>query len=149
MKFSGRFVMFHQTRELWGGSMKLRLLSSFSIVACLLIAIAALAQTDPVSGTWTGDWGPSAGDRNRVTIDLKWDGKALSGGVTAGDNVTAPIPLTKTTFDPKTGTIHMEADASGRRGAVHYTIDGKVEKGAMTGTWTHDGRKGDFKLAKK
>ena len=24
-----------------------------------------------------GDWGPSAADRNQVTVELKWDGKAL------------------------------------------------------------------------
>ena len=33
--------------------------------------------------------------RNRVTVDLKWDGKALTGNITGGDNVTKAIPLTK------------------------------------------------------
>ena len=32
---------------------------------------------------------------------------------------------------------------------IHYVIDGKVEKGTMTGSWTHDNRKGDFKITKK
>jgi hypothetical protein len=43
----------------------------------------------------------------------------------------------------------MEADATGRRGSVHYTIDGKLEGDTMTGSWSHDDRKGDFKITKK
>ena len=44
----------------------------------------------------------------------------------------------------------LEADATGRGGnQVHYVIDGKLENGAMTGTWNHDNRKGDFKITKK
>jgi hypothetical protein len=82
-------------------------------------------------------------------VELKWDGKALSGNITGGDNVTKAIPLQKTTFDPKTGAIHMEANAQTPRGAVYYVVDGKVDKSAMSGSWTHDNRKGDFKLAKK
>jgi hypothetical protein len=118
-------------------------------ILSFLFSIVVFAQGDAVSGTWTGDWGPSPGDRNNVTVDLKWDGKALSGNVTSGTNVTSAIPLQKTTYDAKTGAIHMEADASSRGRTVHYVIDGKVEKGSMTGSWNHDNRKGDFKLAKK
>jgi hypothetical protein len=55
----------------------------------------------------------------------------------------------KATFDPKTGTVHMEADAASRGRTVHYVIDGKVDKGTMTGSWNHDNRKGDFKITKK
>ena len=130
--------------------MRLRVLASFAIVACLLMVVSVFAQgSDPLSGTWTGDWGPSPSDRNDVTLVLKWDGKALTGNVTAGTNVSAPIPLSKTSFDPKTGAIHMEADAMSRGRTVHYVIDGKVEKNTMTGSWNHDNRKGDFKLTKK
>ena len=129
--------------------MRLRVLGFVSICACLLMVVSALAQSDPLSGTWSGDWGPSPGDRNQVTLDLKWDGKALTGNVTGGSNVTSPIPLQKTSFDAKTGAVHMEADATSRGRTVHYVIEGKVDKGTMTGTWNHDARKGDFKLTKK
>jgi len=120
-----------------------------SICACLLMVASALAQGDPLSGTWSGDWGPSPADRNTVTLDLKWDGKALTGNVTGGTNVSSPIPLQKTSFDAKTGVVHMEADATSRGRTVHYVIDGKVDKGTMTGSWNHDARKGDFKITKK
>jgi hypothetical protein len=130
--------------------MRLRVLASFAVVACLLMVISVFAQgSDPLSGTWTGDWGPSPSDRNDVTLVLKWDGKALTGNVTAGTNVSAPIPIQKGTFDPKTGAVHMEADAMSRGRSVHYVIDGKVEKNTMTGSWNHDNRKGDFKITKK
>jgi hypothetical protein len=113
------------------------------------MVVSVFAQGDAISGTWSGDWGPSANDRNDVTLQLKWDGKALAGNVTAGTNVTSPIALQKTSFDPKTGAVHMEADASSRGRTVHYVIDGKVEKNMMTGSWNHDNRKGDFKITKK
>jgi hypothetical protein len=128
--------------------MRFRILTFLSIVACLLVVVSALAQ-DPLSGTWTGDWGPSPSDRNDVTLALKWDGKALTGNITGGTNVSGAIPIQKATFDPKTGAVHMETDVKSRGAMVHYVIDGKLEKGTMAGSWNHDNRKGDFKLTKK
>ena len=128
--------------------MKLRNFAFLSLVACLVMVVSALAQ-DALSGTWSGDWGPSPGDRNDVTLQLKWDGKALTGNVTGGTNVSSPIALQKTTYDAKTGAVHMEAEANSRGRMVHYVIDGKVDKNTMTGTWNHDNRKGDFKITKK
>ena len=112
------------------------------------LSVAALtAADDPLSGTWTGDWGPSAMDRNQVTVELKWDGKALTGTVNPGPNA---VELKKATFDLKTSAVHFEADATSRRGtAIHYVIDGKVDGKTMTGTWNHDNRNGDFKITKK
>jgi hypothetical protein len=129
--------------------MKLKIVSFFSVLTCLVIVASALAQGDPLSGTWAGDWGPSPNDRNDVTLQLKWDGKALTGNITGGTNVSGQIPLQKTNFDPKTGAVHMEADASSRGRTIHYVVDGKVDKGMMTGSWNHDNRKGDFKVTKK
>ncbi len=125
-------------------------LYALSLAASLVLAASAFAQksgSDPLSGTWVGDWGPSAADRNQVTVELKWDGKALTGTVNPGPNA---VPLQKATFDAKTSAVHFEADAKGHSGnTVHYMIDGKVDKGAMSGSWSHDTRKGDFKITKK
>src|SRR2546425_12474274 len=129
--------------------MRFRVFAFVSLLACLVLVVSAFAQ-DPVTGTWVGDWGPSANDRNDVTLALKFDGKALTGNVTGGTNVSAPIPIQKGTFDAKTGAVHMEAASTDRRGqTVRFIIDGKVDKGSMTGTWNHDVRKGDFKITKK
>jgi len=115
----------------------------------LALAIPAFAQQsggDPLSGTWKGDWGPSASDRNQVTVELKWDGKALTGTVNPGPNAVA---IQKATYDSKTKAVHFEADAKNRRGAeVHYVIEGKVEAKMMSGSWSHDERHGDFKISK-
>ena len=132
--------------------------SSFRMVclsACIAIAIPVLAlqrgSADPLTGTWTGDWGPSPGDRNTVSVDLKWDGKALTGTVHSLNFQRPDVSLQKSTFDAKAGTVHMEAEAPGQRGgpAVHFIIDGKLTTGSMTGSWNHGTSKGDFKLTKK
>jgi hypothetical protein len=128
--------------------MKTLQLALLTIALLAGVSVVVLyAAADPLSGTWTGDWGPSDWDRNQVTVELKWDGKVLAGSVNPGPNA---VELKKTSFDPQSGAIHMEADAASRRGgSVHYIIDGKVEGAKMAGTWSHDNRKGDFKLAKK
>src|SRR5262245_44824979 len=123
-------------------------LSAVLLIACFVMSIGVFAQQpDPLTGTWKGDWGPSPRDRNQVTLALKWDGKALTGTVNPD---SGPVQLEKSTFDSKTGTVHMEARAPGRGGATnHYIIDGKVDKGSMTGTWNHSANKGDFKITKQ
>jgi hypothetical protein len=104
------------------------------------------ASADPLTGTWKGDWGPSASDRNQVTVELKLDGTALTGTVNPGPNA---VPLTKGSFNKDTGMVTMEADAKGHDGkTVHYTIEGKVDGTTMSGSWNHDAKKGDFKITK-
>jgi hypothetical protein len=125
-------------------TLKLSFLAAFLILGIAVVALTA--ADDPLSGTWVGDWGPTPTHRNQATVELKWDGKTLTGEVNPGPNA---VELKSTTFDPKSGAIHMEADATGRRGAVHYTIDGKVEGDTITGSWNHDDRKGGFKITKK
>ena len=124
------------------------------LLACLAIALPVLAfqgGADPLTGTWTGDWGPNAGDRNTVTVDLKWDGKALTGVVHSINFQRADVVLQKSTFNSATGAVHLEADVPNPRGgaAIHYLIDGKLANGSISGSWNHGTTKGDFKLTKK
>ena len=97
----------------------------FCLAASWMLLSPALAQnaaSDPVSGTWSGDWGPSRFDRNPVTVNLKWDGKTLTGNVNPGPNAVA---IKNGTFDARTNTLHMEADARCRGNQIlHYVIDG-------------------------
>jgi hypothetical protein len=124
------------------------------MLMCLAIAIPTFALqggSDPLTGTWTGDWGPSPGDRNTVNVDLKWDGKTLNGIVHSINFKRPDVTLTKSTFDAKTGAVHMEADVPNPRGGqpTHFVIDGKLANGSISGSWNHDTTKGDFKLTKK
>jgi hypothetical protein len=119
------------------------------LVLGLALAAPALAQqpADPLSGTWSGDWGPSAGDRNQVTVDLKWDGKALTGTVNPGPNA---VSIQKGTFDGKANAVHFEADVKSQTGTnIRYVVDGKLDGKTMTGAWRHPNSKGDFKITKK
>jgi len=137
--------------------MRARLVAVVCLLASLAIAIPMVAQqratpaADPLSGTWTGDWGPNTADRNTVSVDLKWDGKALTGVVHSINYQRPDVTLQKSTFDTATGAVHLEADAPNPRGGapVHYVIDGKLVNGSMTGSWNHGASKGDFKLTKK
>jgi hypothetical protein len=134
--------------------MRSRTLQIVTLLVCIAIAVPALALqrgSDPVSGTWSGDWGPNAADRNTVTVELKLDGKNLTGTVHSINYQRADVMLQKATFDAATGTIHMEAEVPNPRGgaAVHYVIDGKLMNGTMSGSWNHGTTKGDFKLTKK
>ena len=130
--------------------MKVRTLSVICLLACLVVAVPTFARqggADPLTGTWTGDWGPSATHRNPVTVDLKWDGKALTGVVKTPNR--PDVPLSNSTFDAKTGVVKMEAQATNRGTTAKYVIEGKLDGTNLTGSWNHDNTKGDFKLAKK
>jgi hypothetical protein len=134
--------------------MRSRTLQIVTLLACIAIAVPVLALqrgSDPVSGMWSGDWGPNANDRNTVNVELKLDGKNLTGTVHSINYQRADVMFQKSTFDPATGTIHMEADVPNpRTGAmIHYVIDGKLMNGTMSGSWNHGTTKGDFKLSKK
>ena len=127
--------------------MKIKVVTILCLIICFSLVIPAFAA-DPITGTWSGDWGPSKSDRNQVTVQFKYDGKALTGTVNPGDKA---VQLTKSSFDEKTGTVHLEADAKNEMGAgmVHFVIDGKLSNNTMTGTWNHGNVKGDFKITKK
>jgi hypothetical protein len=123
-------------------------------LACVAVAMPALAlqrAADPLTGTWTGDWGPSPGDRNTVSVNLKLDGKALTGVVHSINYQRSDVSLQKSTFDAATGAVHMEAEAPNPRGGapVHYIIDGKLANGSISGSWNHGTTKGDFKITRK
>jgi hypothetical protein len=133
-----------------------RLAPVLCILVCMAIAIPMVAQQraaapDPLSGTWTGDWGPGPGDRNTVSVDLKWDGKALTGTVKSLQPSRPDVALQKSTYTAASNAVHMEAELKSPRDGsmVHFIIDGKLANGTMTGSWNHDTTKGDFKLTKK
>jgi len=132
--------------------MRRRLLRSAVIVASLAIAATASAQFGhPLKGSWSGDWGTSRTDRNRVLVNIDWDGKALNVVVNPGPNAAT---LSRATVNYDTWAVRFEGDGKDKAGStVHYVIDGKLENlGAyqrfITGTWTQGSAKGDFKITR-
>ncbi len=122
----------------------------FLFAALLFMTACASKQapsTDPPSGSWLGDYGPDAERREQIRLDLKWEDSNLRGVVRAGFR---DLPVSKVSFKPETGAITMEFDAQGNNGqTVHYVIEGTVKGDAMTGTWSHDSQRGDFRLTKR
>ena len=122
------------------------------VVACLGLATGVLAQEGhPLSGTWSGDWGPNATERTHVTLVMNWDGKDVTGTWNPGPNA---VPLTSVSLDPTTWTVRIQAspkDASGT--AAPISIEGQIDDLAsyhrkIAGTWTRGTSKGDFRLTR-
>jgi len=105
----------------------------------------------PLTGTWAGDWGPTASERTHLTVVMNWNGKALAGLLNPGPDQAA---LSSITLDPATWMVHFEADAKNASGQpVHIVADGKLDDIAsyhrtLTGTWTQGPSKGTFKLTR-
>jgi hypothetical protein len=116
---------------------------------------ASEEKGDPITGTWVGDFGPAFYDRNTISLELKWDGKNLTGMVVPGvpgarmyRNFEG-FPIEKASFDPNTGIVKFEATYKPRD--RHYIIQGKLNKNTLSGTWNRpeDRVDGDFKLTRK
>ena len=106
----------------------------FLLVLASIAVSCARAQGSPEgsdpSGTWVGDFGPAFYDRNTISLELKWDGKNLTGMIRPGDpsgrmyRNFQGFPIENPSFDPNTGIFKFEAlyQARGR----HYFIEGKI-----------------------
>ena len=145
-------------------------------LAFFVVILSAFAQEGhPLTGTWYGDFGMSAGQRNDLTVVMKWDGAATHGTVNSGPNA---VPIKEARLDVKLGTpgsrgaaaqgatpaqpavpatpptftVHFEVDAKNKAGGMdHFVYDGKLENPVagnrtIVGTWTCGNTKGDFRL---
>ena len=129
------------------------LLRLVAFVSCFAFAAgtAAAQYGHPLKGSWSGDWGTSKETRNRVLLDLNWDGKDVTGTINPGRD---GVPLKKASLDPANWTVSFEADGKDSAGnTVRYVIEGKLENlgsnyRMITGTWSQGARKGDFKITR-
>ena len=105
----------------------------------------------PLSGSWSGDWGATKETRNRLLLELDWDGKSVTGTINPGPNA---VPLQKASLDPSTWTVRFEAEGKDPSGKpVRYVVEGKLENlgsynRVLSGTWSQGGVKGDFRLVR-
>ena len=129
--------------------------SSLKIVGLVVfigIAAGVIAQEGhPLTGTWSGDWGPSAIQRNHLTLVMSWDGKNISGILNPGDNA---VQIPSIFLDVTNWTVRIEADAKDQTGkAVHISAEGKLDDigsyhRKLSGSWTQGTTKGDFRLVR-
>jgi hypothetical protein len=121
------------------------------LLIALAVAIPAVAQEGyPLTGVWSGDWGPSAKERNHTTLVLSWDGKTVQGLVDPGPD-SAKVRVA--TLDSTKWTVRFEYDLKDKSGKlVPFIVDGKLQNPAsrknrmVVGTFTHGTVKGDFKI---
>src|SRR5436190_11754589 len=122
----------------------LPLLAVFLLAGC---AAKPATSADIPTGKWSGDYGPDANRRDPVSLELSSKDGKLQGTVHAGPR---SMPLSNIVYKAETGAITMEFDAQGHGGrTIHYQIDGKIEGNTMSGSWTHDGERGDFHMMKE
>lgn len=120
-----------------------------SIIA-LAVASAPAQEGHPLTGTWSGDWGPGAAQRTHITMVMAWDGKTITGTINPGPDA---IPVNTIALDVTNWTIRFEADAKGASGPVRIAAEGRLDDIAsshrtITGTWNQGTTKGDFKLTR-
>lgn len=119
----------------------------------LCLAVAAHAQEGhPLSGTWSGDWGPSATQRNHLTIVLNWDGRNVTGTINPGPGA---VEIGGVFLDVTNWTVRIQADAKDAGGKVtHIAAEGRLEDlgsyhRRLVGSWTQGETKGDFRVTRE
>jgi len=114
------------------------------VATTLLGGLAPLAaQSDPVTGTWTGDIGLDLVNRFPLKLALKLDGAALLTGA-----VTSPTPAAfkSGSFDGTTGAIKIELTPTD--GGVPFILEGTAIAGVATGRVSDGTRTGSFRIAR-
>jgi hypothetical protein len=129
----------------------MRKLVFFLSVLLITVVSASAQEGHPLTGTWSGDWGATATQRNHLTLVLSWDGKNVTGTINPGPDA---IQLGSVYLDVTNWTVRIEADGKDQAGkVVHISAEGKIEDLSsahrkLAGTWSQGSSKGDFKLVR-
>jgi hypothetical protein len=126
------------------GVMRMRLLW---LTICSMLVLPAAAQVGhPVKGAWSGYWGPSDAQRNRILlvldwVTLDWNEHRITGTINPGPNA---VQVDKAELDYATWTLTIEADMPVPGGGTErYVATGKVEN---LGSWTNRRYSGTYTL---
>jgi hypothetical protein len=115
------------------------------------LAYGLAQEGHPLSGTWAGDWGPTAAQRTHITLVLSWDGQKVSGVLNPGPDSTT---IGNVFLDVTNWTVRIEADAKDSSGKpVHIAAEGKIEDLSsyhrkIVGTWRQGAASGDFRITR-
>ena len=96
------------------------------LLASVIVALPALAQEGhPLTGTWSGDWGPSITERNHLTLVMEFDGDGVTGLMNPGPN---SIDVDAIALDVANWTVRIEASGQDDGGnAVSIMAEGQLE----------------------
>jgi hypothetical protein len=113
-----------------------------AVLAPFAAAHVRAQEGHPLSGTWSGDWGPSATERHHVTIVMAWDGKSVTGTINPGPDA---VPIAAAALNATNWTVHIEAK--------DIVVDGTIENlgsphRQLTGTWRQASVTGTFTLTR-
>ena len=130
--------------------MRIVVASLIGLVLTLNVFAAAAQEGHPLTGTWSGDWGPSAAQRTHITMVMTWDGKSVSGTINPGPDA---IPVDTIGLDVTKWLVRFDANAKNASGPVRITAEGRLDDIAsahrtISGTWQQGSTKGDFKLTR-
>jgi hypothetical protein len=130
----------------------MRIFSALCLLAGLILPGAAQAQEGhPLTGTWSGDWGPNLEEREHLTVVMRWDGENVTGLINPGPR---SVVLGTVRLDVTDWTVRLEAgarDDSGR--SVPIAAEGRLENlesahRTLRGTWRQGDRQGGFLLTR-
>ena len=122
------------------------------LISLSIFAASSSAQEGhPLTGTWSGDWGPNATERIRVTFVMNWDGDIVAGIMNPGPDST---PIQNVYVDYATWMVRIEAaskDASGNSTTI--SAEGRLEDivsrhRTITGSWRQGAVNGDFQITR-
>lgn len=128
-------------------------------ICCLVLAalVTVLGTTGgaqeghPLTGTWGGDWGPNATERNHLTIVMNWDGKAVTGTINPGPDATT---IRSAILDVTNWSVRIEADGKDKSGApVRISAEGRLDDigsahRKISGSWRQGSTNGDFRITR-
>jgi hypothetical protein len=131
--------------------MRRQLIVSSFFLAYLAIMTARAQQGHPLTGTWSGDWGPTAAQRTAITLVMNWDGKNITGIINPGPD---SIAIESVYVDYANWTVRIEAGAKDSSGkAMHIEAEGKLDDigsyhRTIKGVWQQGTAKGEFRLTR-
>jgi hypothetical protein len=121
------------------------------LTSLILVAAALAQQGHPLTGTWSGDWGPSPTQRTPITFVMNWDGKKVSGILNPGPD---SVPLSSVFLDVTNWTVRIEADTKDQAGKpLHISAEGRIDDigsyhRSIKGSWHQGATAGDFRLTR-
>jgi hypothetical protein len=104
----------------------------------------------PAKGSWSGYWGPSESDRNRMLLLLDWENREIVGTINPGPKA---VKVARAELDVTTWTLTIEADMPlDTGGTARYVATGKLENlgswvnRKYSGTYEHGKERGTFSM---